>query len=244
LESIDDLEELVKPLIRPATRIEVQKPSRPPANSQFKSHFGGQPYFEKGESWPKTRSGEYLDFIFQIFNGPELELPESIRLIQFFYNWDEFPWSTDDDGWLVKIYKTADEDKVILIDQPIELESSHYCEIVFQPTQSLPDWEGIDVYSDPASKLSCILNEDEPWGSYDQMVKKIIGGQDYQSQLGGYPNWIQGESTPQDGKGNPMKLLFQIDSESNAGIMWGDVGMVYVFFDEKTERTEFILQCH
>lgn len=55
--------------------------------------------------------------------------------------------------------------------------------------------------------------------------------------------WVQGEDTPVK-EAVPMKLLFQIDSEDNAGIMWGDVGLIYVFYDENSERIEFTLQCH
>jgi uncharacterized protein YwqG len=108
----------------------------------------------------------------------------------------------------------------------------------------LPDWEGINLYCNNALKLSCVLNEDRPWDNYNQIATKLIGEQDYQSQLGGYPKWVQGESTPIDDEGNPMKLLFQIDSEDNAGLMWGDVGLIYVFYDKKTEKIEFTLQCH
>jgi hypothetical protein len=41
-----------------------------------------------------------------------------------------------------------------------------------------------------------------------------------------------------------MKLLFQIDSEDNAGLMWGDVGLIYVSMMKKSGKTEFTLQCH
>lgn len=244
LKSISDLENLVKPLIRQTTKLEIQPASRPPENSQLESHFGGHPYFEKGEEWPKGKNGKYLDFIFQVFNSPELELPKSIELVQFFYDWEEFPWDTNDNGWLVKTYKQVDKEKAEFIAKPEEIEKSKFCKIEFKPTQTLPDWEGIDLFGNDASKLSCVLNEDEPWDSYDQIVTKLIGEQDYQSQLGGYPKWVQGESTPRDNEGNPMKLLFQIDSEDNAGIMWGDVGLIYVFYDENSERIEFNLQCH
>lgn len=244
LKSISDLENLAKPLIRQATKLEIQPASRPPENSQLESHFGGHPYFEKGEEWPKGKNGKKLDFIFQVFNSPELELPKSIELVQFFYDWEEFPWDTNDNGWLVKTYKQIDKGKTEFIPKPEEIEKSKFCKIEFKPTQTLPDWEGIDLFGNDASKLSCVLNEDEPWDSYDQIVTKLIGEQDYQSQLGGYPKWVQGESTPRDNEGNPMKLLFQIDSEDNAGLMWGDVGLIYVFYDEKLERIEFNLQCH
>lgn len=244
LKSISDLENLVKPLIRQTTKLEVQPASRPPENSQLESHFGGHPYFEKGEEWPKGKNGKHLDFIFQVFNSPELELPKSIELVQFFYDWEKFPWDTNDNGWLVKKYKQVEKGKAEFIAKPEEIEKSKFCKIEFKPTQTLPDWEGIDLFGNDASKLSCVLNEDEPWDSYDQIVTKLIGEQDYQSQLGGYPKWVQGESTPRDNEGKPMKLLFQIDSEDNAGIMWGDVGLIYVFYDEKSERIEFNLQCH
>lgn len=244
LTTISGLEDLVKPIIRKATRLHLLPASRPPENSQLNSHFGGQPYFEKGELWPTTKNGKCLDFIFQIFNNSDIQLPQSIELIQFYYDWDEFAWDSSDEGWLVKIYKKIDKKNLKLIQKPSELERSKYCEIEFKSKLSLPDWEGIDLYCPNASKLSCVLNKDEPWNSYDQMVTTLIGEQDYQSQLGGYPKWVQGESTPENSSGNPMKLLFQIDSEENAGLMWGDVGLIYVFYDEESEKIDFTLQCH
>ncbi|UZR98091.1 YwqG family protein [Chondrinema litorale] len=242
LSTIEDLEKLAKPLIKTTTKMEVQKASRPPENSQLDSHFGGQPYFEIGESWPTTDNGVPLQFIFQVFNKPDLELPKSIELIQFFYDFEESPWDSTDDGLKIKIYKKLNKDKINFIEQPEELPRNKYCEIKFIPTETLPDWDGIDSYETNASKLSCILNEDKPWESYGTVVKKLIGEQDYQSQLGGYPRWIQADAAPQQ-YNKPLPLLFQIDSEDNANIMWGDTGVIYVFYDEVTDRTEFTLQC-
>jgi uncharacterized protein YwqG len=242
--TIDDLEKIVNPLIKKITKIEVQKPSKLPDNSQLNSHFGGHPYFEVQEAWPKTKSEKPLSFIFQIFNEESLELPQSIKLIQFFYDWEEGPWDTENDGWLVKIYKNLAKEKRIQIENPNQSEDQKYCEIRFKPSKSLPDWEGISLHGNNAAKLSCILNEDEPWNSYDETVTKLIEEQNYQSQLGGYPKWVQGESTPLDKNGKPLNLLFQIDSEDNAEIMWGDVGLIYVFYDADTDGIEFTLQCH
>lgn len=244
LKSMNDLEKLVLPIIRPATKIVIKEPSHTPENTQLLSHFGGQPYFEEGEEWIKSKNGKYMQFIFQIFNTTELELPKNIKLIQFYYDWDELPWDTNDDGWYVKIYKELQTNKLITIKKPSDLENSKYCEIEFQPVKSLPDWEGIDIYEPNASNLSCVLDKEEPWESYQKIVEKLIGEQDYQSQLGGYPKWVQGESTPKNIKGENMKLLFQIDSEENAELMWGDVGLIYVFYDEETDKIEFTLQCH
>jgi len=244
LSTYEDLIELVKPLIKKATKLIVEKPSRPPENSQLRSHFGGQPYFEENEEWPKSKSGTSLDFIFQVINNGDISLPNNIKLIQFYYDFDEFPWDSIDDGWLVKIYGKINEDTVKLIPRPEELEKSKYCDLTFKQIASLPNWEGIEVHSLNAKKLSCILNEDEPWGNYIKVCEELLGESDYHSQIGGYPKWVQGESTPRKSDGVPMNLLFQIDSEDNADIMWGDSGLIYVFQDNETNMLEFTLQCY
>lgn len=241
--SFEDLEKLVMPLIRTATKIEVNQSSHPPKNSQLISHFGGHPYFETDEKWPKSKKGNNLDFIFQIFNNQTINLPPNIKLVQFFYDWEEAPWNTIDDGWLVKIYETLNTERITKIEKPNELAMPQYCEIAFKTIQSLPDWEGIKRYSDKASKLSCDLNKDKPWYNYQTVVEKLIGKQNSQSQIGGYPYWVQAESTPDKSNGEPMKLLFQIDSEENAEITWEDSGIIYIFYDESNKQIKFTLQC-
>ena len=244
LKSASDLENLIKPLIRQTTRLHLLPPSTLSENTQLESHFGGHPYFEMGESWPTTEKGKALDFVFQVFNSKELELPENIALVQLFYDWDELPWDTGEDGWLVKIYHKVDKQNIEFISRPEELVESPFCKIDFISDRSLPDWEGIDLFKAEAAKLSCVLNEESPWEAYENSVLGLIGKQDYQSQLGGYPKWVQGEATPLNIEGNPLKLLFQVDSEENANLMWGDLGSIYVFYEEETERIEFTLQCY
>jgi uncharacterized protein YwqG len=244
LSSAADLEKLVAPLIRIASRMEIEEPSNVPENSILTSHFGGDPYFETGEEWPRTRSGKRMEFIFQVFQHGGLELPENIELVQFYYDREKFPWVSNDDGYLVKVYEKLKLHQIKMIEKPIEFRQQNYCAINFREVKSLPDWEGIESYSANASKLSCILDEDKPWQYYQKAFKKLGADTDFQSQLGGYPKWVQGESTPCNSSGKMMKLLFQIDSEENAGLMWGDMGMVYVFYDEESKRIEFMMQCH
>ncbi|MGC4041524.1 MAG: DUF1963 domain-containing protein [Flavobacterium sp.] len=50
--------------------------------------------------------------------------------------------------------------------------------------------------------------------------------------------------TPEDKNGRKSELLFQIDSEDEAGLLWGDVGLVYVFYDSLDKSITFELQCH
>jgi uncharacterized protein YwqG len=63
---------------------------------------------------------------------------------------------------------------------------------------------------------------------------------DINSQLGGYAYWIQSYEECAKGK----QLLFQIASEDNAALMWGDGGAVYVFYDPDTMELEFVFQCY
>jgi uncharacterized protein YwqG len=241
---MEALETLVRPLIRSATKLHLEQCDVVPENSRLKSHFGGKPYFETGEEWPKSKTGAQLDFVFQIVNNNDIELPGNIQLVQFYYDFEEYPWETSDDGWLVRIYEKINDDGRGIAEENHGPVISSYCEISFVKIKSLPDWEGIDLYSKDAANLSCVLNNDAPWKTYEKVVEKLIGAQDYQSQLGGYPRWVQGESTPKNNKGENMQLLFQIDSEDAAGLMWGDVGLIYVFYDRETEKIEFTLQCH
>jgi uncharacterized protein YwqG len=238
LETVDDLERLVKPLIKEATRIIVKKSSKMPENSHTKSHFGGQPYFEKGEKWPKAKNGNYLEFVFQIYNENNIVLPENIKLIQFYYDFDAFPWNTNDDGWLVKIYTNINKENVEIIEKPKEHDKVNYCEVEYENIKSLPDWEGMENYDVNAKILSCELNEEDPWENYEKIVEKLVGEPETRSQLGGYPLWIQGNEQPDS------DLLFQIDSEENAGLMWGDAGLIYVFYNDKNNKIEFVLQCY
>ncbi len=241
---MSDLELLVKSMIRKATKIQVIEADSKLERSQLISHFGGYPYFEEGEKWPVTKSGKHLEFIFQVFNDPELELPNDIRLIQFYYDWNEFPWDTESDGWLVKIYKELHPEKKLSILKPqLDVEFTTFCEIDFIPIESLPDWEGLETHNAEAADLSYTLNRAEPWESYEQVAAKLIGEKDYQSQLGGYPQWVQGDDTPKDKDGNPMKLLFQIETDEEIDLMWGPDGTVYVFYDPEQEKVEFIIQC-
>jgi uncharacterized protein YwqG len=241
LKTVNDLEALVKPLIKDAAEIILKKKPEIPNETHLQSHFGGQPYFEKGEKWPVTKNGNSLEFVFQIFNTGNRAMPENIKLVQFYYDFEEFLWNTKEDGWLVKIYEKLDKDNAVIIKKPEEHETVNYCEIEYKAVKSLPDWEGIDSFYEHASMLSCVLDEEEPWGNYQKIAEKLIGEQEMKSRLGGYANWVQGNENPED---KDFQLLFQIDSEENAGLMWGDTGLIYVFYNCLTKKTEFVLQCY
>ena len=112
--------------------------------------------------------------------------------------------------------------------------------------EALPDWEGINSASNEVSNLCCEINDDSPWEEYGEAVERAGCLNDYATLLGGYPRFVQGEVEPTCPKcNNEMEFYAQVDSEEEANIMWGDVGLVY-FFRCPQHKNEFRLelQCH
>jgi uncharacterized protein YwqG len=229
----EDLRNLIKPLIKNATKLILkQRPLETAKDLHLKSHFIGQPYFEKGEKWPTTKDGIKLNFVFQIFNDGAIALPENIKLLQFYcvgYYEDDFSYDTDSDRWLVKIYENLHKENAIIIDNPDD--HTHYCEIEYKLIKSIPDDNDMDDYC-KILKLSCVVDYNTPWDD-------LVGERGFFSQLGGYPQWIQDREIMVN---DTVTLLFQLDSEDDAGLMWVDAGMVYVFYDTKNKTIKIIMQ--
>jgi len=237
LKTYDDYENLIKPLLRDTAKL-ILKRSEKLEDTQLKSHFGGQPYFEKGEKWPVTKDKRPLDFVFQFFNTSNNILPENIKLIQFYYDFDESPWSTKDDGWLVKVYEKLEKDNIIIIENPDPYKTQRYCEIQYENIKTLPHEQDLEFFSEAAEMFTLMINVKSP---YYKVAEKLKAAHSMQSQIGGYPDWLQGGRYPED---KDFILLFQLDSEDEAGFMWGDCGLIYVFYNPKTKEIIFELECH
>jgi len=236
---------LLQPLVVEAYQMILKPKAKMPKDSQFCSHFNGNPYFEPGEQWPMAAPKKPYDFIFQVVNDGTFGLPKNIAVFQFYYEWEMMPCSTKEKGWLVKTYSKMDRTNGITIDIPTEVkerwefgeetfnDTRKYCNITFKPICMLPAWDSIDDYVPKKEliKLCDKINEDEPWEAYTQLRKKLKTETDVDSCYGGYPQWIQGNEL----KGH--KLAFQIGSEDQeyVGYHWVDEGRVYLFFDAKNE---------
>lgn len=242
--TLEEIESRLFPLFRNTTVIRVQEPARLHPQSSTQSQFGGNPYFEEGIKWPVSRNGTPLDFVFQVFANADTQLPNDIKLVQLFYSHAEFPQLTDDSGWEVKIFNELNAAKHIELQKPAGLNETPYCPVTFDPELSLPDWEALQVHHPDIAQLLQQFNPDEPYEVYNSLCQKILGLCYYQSQLGGYPRWVQNEATPVNRRGNLVPLLFQVDSEDNAGLMWGDVGLIYVFYDKADGQILMELQSH
>lgn len=242
--TLNDIERHLFPLLQNTTVVRVQQATKLHPQSSIRSQFGGNPYFMEGMEWPKSKDGVPLDFIFQVFANADTQLPNDIKLIQLFYNHEKFPQQTADDGWEVSIFTELNTRKHIELEKPPGLSDKPYCPISFEPELSLPDWESLQVYHPEIAGLIEQFNPDEPSEVYNSLCEKLVDHCYYQTQLGGYPRWVQHEAAPKDSRGISMPLLFQVDSEDSAGLMWGDLGMVYLFYNKTDGQIWMELQSY
>jgi hypothetical protein len=59
-------------------------------------------------------------------------------------------------------------------------------------------------------------------------------------KVGGHLQWIQGDYTPTNARGAPMRYIGQLTGSRD--IELGDGGIVYLFYSEETDETRFVLQ--
>jgi uncharacterized protein YwqG len=238
------------------------------------SRFGGSPDVAADFVWP-TRDGRSLGFLAQINCAevgeydPERIIPAA-GLLQFFYDIQEQPWGFDpeDKSGAVVIYTPGDDLEAAPSPSDLPPEAQlPPTPMGFQPFLSLPAYG-----SEPFESLGLAEGDEE---SYIQLFDAITYGfEDTEShQLLGHANNIQGDmqlecqlaynglycggpddyAVPQakalEGGAADWRLLFQIDTDEELNVMWGDAGMVYFWIREADlrqrdfQKTWTILQC-
>jgi uncharacterized protein YwqG len=224
------------------------------------SKFGGQPYFEKGEDWPRcTRCHQPQFFICQVDvrECPATGLSRHFGLVSFFYCWKCCPWKADQPGWSIINHFEPSEDKFVLVQMPplpkqgtlSKLFQQHPgqtspCSVSFLQFDCFPDMDELEqlVGTDSKSRLSGEDLADD----YYRLVEKLSGrGDNYDTIVGGYAEWIQPVPETKCGQcGGHLRQLMQIGSESQANIMFGDAGAAYLLFCENHSReVKLFTQC-
>jgi uncharacterized protein YwqG len=259
--SARDLGDTAAPLERAALHVVRSK-------APSKSYLGGDPRLPGGVAWPH-RDGTRLRFLARLSltelqaTEPTSWLPQSGALL-FFYDDEKQPWGfdpADRGGWAVlhvpDVSETSSASEVpgFLPFAPVEL----------RRIQVLPSGERPEVQ---ALKLS-----DNEFDKYFEIADQRFGGLP-KHQLLGFPSPVQGDSMEMECQlasngvncGSPegyataqakqleagaqnWRLLFQVDSDDDLGVMWGDAGMLYFWIEEAAaQRSDFsnvwlVLQC-
>lgn len=217
------------------------------------SKIGGLPHLPEGFVWPEFR-GKSLAFLAQVnlkdtmAFDKEHRLPEH-GLLSFFFEGGEDVWGFDpkDKGGF-KVLWSEDIDSLRVMEIPSDVEDYLRfapCKITFECKESSPD------ESDDDEELDDTINKllgypDLIQGDIFLEAQLVTNGL-YCGDSSGYndPRSSALESGTAD-----WQLLFQLDSDDNADMMWGDVGRVYFTIkqdDLKNRRFEnawLAFQCY
>ncbi|MGC3980137.1 MAG: YwqG family protein [Steroidobacteraceae bacterium] len=239
-------------------------------SDQSRSYFGGDPLLPTDMQWPQ-KNDKRLGFLARI-SLPDLQarcstswLPKEGALL-FFYDDEEQPWGFDPKdrgGWAVLLVP----DIIPITPRPFLKEEDllPHKLIDLTPISVLPSYERPEVQS---------LNlSDEEFERYHEEVERRFCNSP-RHQLLGVPSPVQGDHMElecqlasngvycgnADGYATPMaksleagaanwRLLFQIDSDDDLSVMWGDVGTIYFWVEESAAREGrfdnvwLVLQC-
>lgn len=240
------------------------------ADASVRTRIGGIPPMAGRFDWPFWRDRP-LSFVAQV-ELAEIHtalnrdwLPSDGRLL-FFYDTEQEAWGFDpkDKGAWAVFFDPAAE-PAPLLDPPIVLpDHGQFSEkkLAARASQSYPSLERL---GEDLGDLS-----DDEWDALDNRFSAPAPAH----QIGGYPSPVQGDHMEMesqlasngiylggaDGYSSPEAqalksgaedwiLLLQVDSDDDAGIMWGDCGMLYFWIRKQDaakrdfSKVWMILQC-
>ncbi len=238
------------------------------------SKIGGTPDLPEGMEWPLC-NGKPMSFIAQILlaDAAAFDTSESLPktgTLYFFYDAEQSTWGYDPkdrESWKV-VYIEGDVAQLRRAEPPQAVpEQGKFsaCSVSFTNELSLPPWESICV-----EKLRLNDQESEDYSDLrygtaaDEVISKMLGHPDpiqndmqlecqlvfhrlYTGNASGHedPRRAELEKGAED-----WQLLLQIDSDDNAGMMWGDAGRLYFWIRKQDlekrafENVWMILQCY
>ena len=239
---------------QPVVRL-TRDPDRVPP--RWGSKLGGVPYRPLGTPWPVTKKGDYpLSFLAQLnlaeLNQGGLHLPDfpAVGLLQFFVMDDMF-YGAEDEPWMalngaqtfyrVLYWPSVTEDEQLLETEMVALpseapwEGSPYVgeELPYDPEREIvlvgvPDREpvtgsdrGVPGWLGPGQEDVTLA--DGATTLKDELYTLSVDGH----KLGGYPSFTQADPRGEDD--DDLVLLFQLDTDREMGVMWGDAGIVNFF---------------
>jgi uncharacterized protein YwqG len=208
--------------------------------SRAETHFlGTTPYVPVSEGWPHCdKCGRPLEFVCQ-FNFAEFAgsgmFVES-GLFQLFYCWECFPISDDEiaEGaalrcrWYPRFNRReaedaehakypAGDDTLLCSPTPMHVRPT--------PFLSFPDLFNSDH---PLAQIELDLGVDAGEDEFD-VQRSLLPTDDYISQLGGYPVWIQADETPVCPICGKQAAFVAAIGSDDTQLLWGDSGYWYFF---------------
>jgi uncharacterized protein YwqG len=238
------------------------------------SRIGGLPSLPDGMAWPEWK-GKPLSFLCQL-NLAEIpeacdrqDLPKT-GMLYFFYDQEQSTWGFDpkDQGSWRVLYSAASPATDVPRAAPPGLAAEAIFKgksVSFTPAQTYPDWDDdrvmaldlddnqLNEYSDLCAKVF----EDAPAHCLFGYPMPVQGnGMDLECQLASNGLYCGDATGYQDPKAKTLEagrsdwmLLFQLDTDDDTGMMWGDCGMIYFWIrkqdlkEGRFDKCWLILQC-
>lgn len=235
-----NIESTIKPFVEITTREETHL-------QLWQSNFGGLPYFPKGLQYPVDSKGRAMFLLAQINfrEVPKLASFPEKGILQFYLSGGsdlygacfESPARQDDFRVLYFPHVTEDETPLVINFDflskpdllPIEKQSSLMFNLKYAPLPTADyQFEPKILNSSPKSKHKIYSEYQKVYEEYENLFPSEG------HKLGGYPYFTQNDPREFDTyEGEDYILLFQMDSDAKAGIMWGDAGIANFFISEK-----------
>lgn len=262
LESVDVPEELLKELEKRYRNVIFIKAEESEDVMTGSSKIGGYPHVPADFQWFRNNEGKALTFLMQI-NCEDIHnidkdniFPEK-GMLYFFYDFENEPWNSSDDGGkgYAVYYYGGDISELLPCPFPDEAGENYFryaeenCVIDEQLVEffAVPDLPEYDDNEDAADKYS--------YEEYEAARYKLLGydpdaySDDF-FKLGGYSNSIQyGLYEEFDGSYVQLCQLSTFESEK-CGFMFGDGGCLYFYIKKEDlsskqfDRAEISLQCY
>lgn len=238
-----NIEATIKPLVEIKAKLEDEL-------SLWQSKFGGLPYLPRDVQYPKDSKEQAMFLLAQLnfSETPKLESFPERGILQFYIS-----IGNDIYGACFEDLAKQDGFRVIYFPEVIEEESKLTTDFRFLPKpEFLPLQESCSLqFTLQYAPISAVdyQFENRIFGqnvaeSTDEMPKRYAESEMYAAyeklfpssghKIGGYPYFTQ--SDPRMGKkysDENYVLLFQMDTDSEANIMWGDCGVGNFFIRER-----------
>ncbi|GGK31550.1 hypothetical protein GCM10008955_26740 [Deinococcus malanensis] len=246
--ALSSYREVLEASVRPYVALKGSPPR--PTMSPWTSKLGGVPYRPLGSAWPLASDGQPLAFLAQL-NFAELPplagFPQQ-GIVQFFIRDDDF-YGANFDGALDMTSLADDANYRVLyhpevIPDPAGLEQTlpvgvpgsddsilglpHDPTLTFElrgELRSGPVTSDDRLFDQLVGQSLWELGDTEDVNADDLSDRyALLAGSGH--KLGGYPNFTQHDPRSVD---DPHVLLFQLDSDDDLSLMWGDVGIANFF---------------
>lgn len=190
------------------------------------THFGGNPYFEMGDSWPTHPEDKRpYDFVCQVNLNECPERPDvPFDLFTVFLCWALVEEVDVERACLVRTYRDASAAKAVPVPRPAPHDEEDYvvrpCSVRTEAFMTYPSWsmEHYPAIATAASKFR------RPDAAFSASLKRLHYWHDFRSRVGGFPTWVHDNTLDQD----DLVFLAQIDYEPKANNCIGDAAPIYI----------------